>query len=466
MWGRVATGLVKSKHASLSQLTKNSLQIWRMGVPLASIVNTVGPSFYQSFSTVNKQEAGNKRNIAGFQPLLSDFMAQYALTSDKLTILQKLEKNSEKHGFSVLAQAVNNVLLENNEMNQVNLYSMLVIASIQVKDDTLLSYVLSDAYRYIPTDCNTVYEVLKRICHYRKYSHFITFLQNYFSDYPEASQYKELCEMGLYLASKDSNDNRAFAVTMWEQLNTLPVSTEEERNQRSTDLSHLLNVFSSQGDWTSCSLFVRSPYCTISHISKLLRSMIQSAAKPGFIVLSYLDFRDVIYQTVNDTTIKDILFVADLMLDVYKLSKDGNLLNVLVEDLTTLPESSIPEVLYSRLCKLCIQNKLTDPLFKLYCFNEGRYSEKVYRSIEKYFHKLEGNSHVYEMKKKVFECHYSNTVFERESLELDDDDFIENDVLQILQSDYQIKRKPKEKKTRKEFTKKNYRKRSFSLNVY
>ena len=103
------------------------------------------------------------------------------LNYNKEIILDKLGKNSEKYGFSVLSKAVNSFLMESNSTNQINLYSMIIIATIQVKDDSLLSYVLKDMDYYIQSDSHVVYEVLKRICHYRKYTQFITFLKDYYT---------------------------------------------------------------------------------------------------------------------------------------------------------------------------------------------------------------------------------------------------------------------------------------------
>ena len=56
---------------------------------------------------------------------------------------------------------------------------MLVIATIQVKDSTLLHYVLEDADRYIDLSSNSVYEVLRRVCYFRQYSEFLAFLDRF-----------------------------------------------------------------------------------------------------------------------------------------------------------------------------------------------------------------------------------------------------------------------------------------------
>ena len=133
------------------------------------------------FGTTSDENKSVKRDIQGFQPCLNNFIAQYALTSNKEIILDKLGKNSEKYGFSVLSKAVKSFLMESNSTNQINLYSMIIIATIQVKDDSLLSYVLKDMDYYIQSDSHVVYEVLKRICHYRKYTQFITFLKDYYT---------------------------------------------------------------------------------------------------------------------------------------------------------------------------------------------------------------------------------------------------------------------------------------------
>ena len=149
---------------------------------LQFIPKTVTPAITcRSFGSIPDENKSVKRDIEGFQPCLNNFIAQYALTSNKEIILDKLGKNSEKYGFSVLSKAVNSFLMESNSTNQINLYSMIIIATIQVKDDSLLSYVLKDMDYYIQSDSHVVYEVLKRICHYRKYPQFITFLKDYFT---------------------------------------------------------------------------------------------------------------------------------------------------------------------------------------------------------------------------------------------------------------------------------------------
>ena len=149
---------------------------------LQFIPKTVTPAITcRLFGTTSDENKSVKRDIQGFQPCLNNFIAQYALTSNKEIILDKLGKNSEKYGFSVLSKAVKSFLMESNSTNQINLYSMIIIATIQVKDDSLLSYVLKDMDYYIQSDSHVVYEVLKRICHYRKYTQFITFLKDYYT---------------------------------------------------------------------------------------------------------------------------------------------------------------------------------------------------------------------------------------------------------------------------------------------
>lgn len=180
MLSKVLSHISKSRCANISTIVKREgRSIWRsqgiQKMELPSLENVCK----RAFGTGVEGKMEVSRNITGFQPCLNDFIVQYNLASDKTTILQKLVRNSEKCGFSVLSKAVNDYLLESNPTNQLNVYSMLVISAIQVKDDTLLSYILDDISHFLPVNNNVIYEVLKRVCHYRKYPQLIQFLDEY-----------------------------------------------------------------------------------------------------------------------------------------------------------------------------------------------------------------------------------------------------------------------------------------------
>ena len=232
----------------------------------------------RSFGTVMEGSGNGNRNILGFRPCLNNFIAQYTLTSDKQSILKKLYSNSEKYGFSVLTKSIGDFLMDTNPTNKINLYCMLIIATIQVKDDNLLTYVLSDIDHYLFVDSTVLYDVMKRVCHYRKYSQFISFIQSYFESHPEMAINKELCELSLYLASKDIKDNRDFAEKIWTALYPISPTNKEEEKQRETDLSHLLSVYIRQHDWASCSLKIKQFGNEINSVS-LIHQMLKGISQ-------------------------------------------------------------------------------------------------------------------------------------------------------------------------------------------
>ena len=116
------------------------------------------------------------RNVERFAPILNTFATQYLMADNKDAVLQDLAVKSSKCGFDSLEQAALNYLKEPGDLTSINLYSVLLISAIQIKDDTLLSYLLEDASKYITTSSANMYEVLKRICHYRRYPQFVHFL--------------------------------------------------------------------------------------------------------------------------------------------------------------------------------------------------------------------------------------------------------------------------------------------------
>ena len=76
--------------------------------------------------------------------------------------------------------------------------------------------------------------------------------------------------------------------------------------------------------------------------------------------------------------------------------------------------------------------------------------------MERYLLHVEDDSEkIKEIKDKVFALHYSNSIDEKmegndnEEMVFDEDEFIEDDVLQILQSDFNIKKVSKDYSKRK-----------------
>ena len=119
------------------------------------------------------------RNVERFAPILNTFATQFLMADNKEVVLQDLATKSSKCGFESLEQAALNYLKEPSDLASINLYSVLLISAIQIKDDTLLSYLLEDASKYVAASSATMYEVLKRICHYRRYPQFVRFLSSF-----------------------------------------------------------------------------------------------------------------------------------------------------------------------------------------------------------------------------------------------------------------------------------------------
>ena len=133
----------------------------------------------RSFASHQGVKEGLTRNVREFAPFLNEFIAKFPMTSNKSEIIKNLEKKCQTCGFTSLGKTANEYQKEATQERAVNLYSMLVIATIQVKDSTLLHYVLEDADRYIDLSSSSVYEVLRRVCHFRQYSEFLAFLDRF-----------------------------------------------------------------------------------------------------------------------------------------------------------------------------------------------------------------------------------------------------------------------------------------------
>ena len=135
----------------------------------------------KSITTVNAASNIIQRDIRGFTPILNNFAAQYVIADDKESVVQGLAKKSVKYGFTTLGQAAKNYLDEKNENSSIDLFSMLLISSMQLKDDTLLHYFLEDIDKYLEVNCTSMYEILRRISHFRHYSMMIDFLNTFIS---------------------------------------------------------------------------------------------------------------------------------------------------------------------------------------------------------------------------------------------------------------------------------------------
>ena len=135
----------------------------------------------KSFATINAASNIVQRDILGFTPILNNFAAQYVISDDKDSVVRGLAKKSVKYGFTTLGQAATNYLEGKSESSSIDLFSVLLISSMQMKDDTLLHYFLEDIDKYLEVNCKNVYEILRRISHYRRYSIMIDFLNTFIS---------------------------------------------------------------------------------------------------------------------------------------------------------------------------------------------------------------------------------------------------------------------------------------------
>ena len=121
----------------------------------------------------------SSRNVDAFLPVINTFAAQYIMVEDKTPIIREFAKESSKNGFPTLSDALTGYLENPDITASINLYSVLIISSIQVKDGTLLSFFLDDMDKYVEVNPKNVYEVLRRVCHYRQYPVFVRFLNSF-----------------------------------------------------------------------------------------------------------------------------------------------------------------------------------------------------------------------------------------------------------------------------------------------
>ena len=177
----------------LSRVLNRSRNVFSNSFQVRKGVLSVADSFFginelllqfldtKSFVTVNKASNIIQRDIRGFTPILNNFAAQYVIADDKDSVVRGLAKKSVKYGFTTLGQAATNYLYGKSESSSIDLFSVLLISSMQMKDDTLLHYFLEDIDKYLEVNCKNVYEILRRISHFRRYSIIIDFLNTFMS---------------------------------------------------------------------------------------------------------------------------------------------------------------------------------------------------------------------------------------------------------------------------------------------
>ena len=244
------------------------------------------------------------------------------------------------------------------------------------------------------------------------------------------------------MLSRDSENDCELASQIWKSLRQFIPVSEEEKHQRRTDLSHILSVFIRNSDWSNCDRFLHEPNCDVSHVALVLRGIARSdTVDVNRLSSMYMDHHDKIYQLVDASTMKDVLYVIDLLLDVCSLGGGSALLTMVVDDVLTSLESGsypidVPDKLYSRLVRLSVEKNLTDCVYGLYLFQNGKYHSmtRIYRLMERYMRGVNASDEVTsQMKQTVLSLHYSNPT-DKESLSDSDldEEFVEPSVLEVL----------------------------------
>ena len=242
------------------------------------------------------------------------------------------------------------------------------------------------------------------------------------------------------MLSKDSKDDSELALQIWKNLQQFTPVSEEDIRQCRIDLSHVLSVFIRVSDWSSCSQYLRSPNCNVSHIALVLRGIARSEkVDKNYLSSLYMDYRDIIYHSVDSSTMKDVLYVIDLMLDICSLYDDSALLSVVINDVLTSSEAESVDItnkLFSRLVRLSIEKDLTESVYSLYMFQNGKFCSmtRIYRLIERYMRGLKTSDEATsKMKQRVLNLHYSNPTEEESANTPDvDEEYLEPSVLEVL----------------------------------
>ena len=244
------------------------------------------------------------------------------------------------------------------------------------------------------------------------------------------------------MLSQDSENDCELAFQIWKSLQQFIPISEVEKHQRRTDLSHVLSVFIRDSDWSSCDRFLHEPNCDVSHVALVLRGIARSDTNDvNHLSSMYMDHHDKIYQSVDASTMKDVLYVIGLMLDVCSLCDGLALLSMVVNDVLTALESGssqidIPNKLYSRLVRLSVEKNLTDCVYGLYLFQNEKYHSmtRIYRLMERYMRGVNASDEVTsQMKQTVLSLHYSNPTDEESLDDPDlDEEFVEPSVLEVL----------------------------------
>ena len=267
--------------------------------------------------------------------------------------------------------------------------------------------------------------------------------------------------MGLYLCSKsDSPDlNRAF--TYWNSLQSIPITTESEKHQRELDLEHILAACLHSSEWSRCSSLLHSSFCSPRHVYLYLRSL-ASSSEFKRVVSGYLDYRSTLFSDTPTSFVQEKQFVVALLLDIAKITNDATLLEVVLSDVlhaasdsNTSASLALSSTLFARMARLGMQFGLVRSVYGLYVLNGAQFRDlrKVYRAMERFMSYADAtDEETAEMKQKVRELHWGQTDVKEEEekgMVFDEDEFIEEDVLQILKDGFNVKRKKEGKSATK-----------------
>ena len=261
--------------------------------------------------------------------------------------------------------------------------------------------------------------------------------------------------MALYLCHKDDSVSVEQVLRYWDHLRSVPVATEEEKQQRRMDLEHVLHVFIRAGDWRQCSSLLDDANCTARHVSLYLRGLARTRDLRRMVSV-YLDHGSLVYSGDASSAVQEKHFIVNLLLDVAKLTRDSTLGEVVIGDVLRHAtvgsrDFSFPltSAIYARMARLSIAHGLTSCVYRLYVLGDPRSREmpKVLRSMERYMASVDSTDpEILRMKEEVSRLHLSNpldgeaageTRSEQEKtsgLVFDEDEFIEEDVLQIIHS--------------------------------
>ena len=265
--------------------------------------------------------------------------------------------------------------------------------------------------------------------------------------------------MGLYLCSKSDSPDLTRAFTYWNHLQSVPVTTDSEKHQRELDLEHILTACLHSNEWSRCSSLLHSSFCSPRHVYLYLRSL-ASSSEFKRVVSGYLDYRSTLFSDLPTSFVQEKQFVIALLLDIAKITNDATLLEVVLSDvLHAASESStsaslgLSNTLFARMARLGIQFGLIRSVYGLYVLNGAQFRDlkKVYRAMERFMSYTDASDEeTAEMKQKVRELHWGQPEEEEKGMVFDEDEFIEEDVLQILKDGFNVRKQKSGKKIAKE----------------